>query len=181
MSFQRGDLIFVVASAAPGGKTMALSALMGELRAAGLHPVALKPVETSCPVLDNHDIGTRDGEVLGALNGGLVPRPVIVPYRLRGEGSPASAARAAGLDLRLADLTATLSEAARYGDVLVIEVAGPVLGPIAEDGSALDWAESLAAKLVLVIDRAPAKDQGSLRVLEAATRKRVTVIERVAV
>lgn len=181
MSFAPGDLLFVVGAHAPAGKTKVIAALVAELRTLGLSPVALKPVETSCPVEGDHDIGSRDGAALAALNDPKVPRPVIVPYRLRGEGPAREAARSVGLDLRLADLTATLAEAARYGDVLVIEVVGLALDAIAEDGNPLDWAERVGGKLVVVQDRGSMAVVSTNAVLDAAKAKGLRVFTRMTV
>lgn len=162
MRLEPGDILIVVAAGAPGGKTELLHRLVTALRAQGLRPVGVKPVETSCPTQDDHDIGSRHGPALHTLMGGLVPRPVLVPYRLRAGGAARDAARAAGLELRLDDLVAALHEASRYGDVLVVESSGPALSPLAEDGTALDLAERVSAKLVA----APARTEEEAAALE---------------
>ncbi len=150
MSFVKGDIVFVLSPEAPSGKTRTIESLVKVLKARGFTPVAMKPVETSCPAEEDHDIGSRHGPALHRLMEGRVPLPVLVPYRFRAAGSGRDAARAAGLELSLGDLVQTMAEASRYGDIVVAETTGPALSPLAEDGHALDLAERVAGKLLVV-------------------------------
>lgn len=176
MNFRKGDILLVVAPDAPGGKTEMVERVVGTLRAQGLHPVALKPVETACPAKDDHDIGSRHGEALHRLMDEEVPLPVLVPYRLRRGGAARDAARAAGLELRLEDLVGAMQEASRYGDVLVVESSGPALSPLAEDGTALDLAERVSAKLLVATARTEEGSAGLADLHSEATARGLVLI-----
>ena len=174
MNYQKGDVVLVIGDESPSGKTRAIELLLPQLELAGFTPVAMKPVETACPPLDDHDIGSRDGATLHRLLRGRVPLPILVPYRFRAPGPSRDAARAVGLELTLGDLVHTMNEASRYGDILVVEVAGSLHSALAEDGQVLELAERVSGKLLPVGGMTP---QGEATLAVAAARGLTVVRE----
>ncbi len=80
-----------------------------------------------------------------------MPPLVMVPYRfVQRDSSPLEATRASGLSLRLDHLEQAIRVAGEHGDVLFVELPGPVDGPITEDGTGPDLVARINAPLLLM-------------------------------
>ncbi len=134
------------------GKTYVACALLRAARARGLSVSAFKPVVSG---FDPDDWSDSDpGQLIAALGLRLTPDrlEVISPLRFVAPLAPPMAARLEGRSLSLAELVA-LSRAwiaAESADYQLLETAGGVMSPIAEDGLCLDLMAALPLPAVLV-------------------------------
>ena len=122
------------------GKTYVACALLRAARARGLSVSALKPVVSG---FDPRDWAQSDpGRLITAMGQPLTPKRLetVAPLRFPAPLAPPMAARREGRTVRLDDLRAICrpwlaAEPAEFG---ILETAGGVMSPIAEDGLCLD-------------------------------------------
>jgi dethiobiotin synthetase len=142
-------LVVVAGTATEVGKTWVACALIRELRTRGLTVAARKPAQSFLP-----GDATTDADELAAATG---EDPVSVcPAHRRYEVpmAPPMAAAALGREpIRLAELVdeTTASWPDRAVDVGLVELAGGVRSPLADDGDGVALAAALGPDLVLVV------------------------------
>src|SRR4051812_40372786 len=138
-------LVFVAGTATEVGKTWWTAAVARELRAAGVHVAARKPVQSGDP----GDV--TDGELLAAATG-EDPDTVCPPARtLPLAWAPPMAARELGLPpFTAADLAGGIDWPASV-DVGLVEGVGGPRSPISDDGDNVDLAHLLAPDVVVLI------------------------------
>jgi dethiobiotin synthetase len=132
------------------GKTHVACALLRAARARGIACDAFKPV------LSGFDRGrwaqSDAGRLLAALGRGEDGLNAISPLRFTAPLAPPMAARLEGARLELADILtrcrAWLAESS--AELKLLEGAGGLMSPIAEDGTALDLPENLVLPSILV-------------------------------
>ena len=169
-------LILCVGGTDPGvGKTVVAAALIRCARELGGHPIGIKPVEVGCRHGPDHDLVSVDGDRLRAARGHPLPPLVAAPYRFASSMNPLLAARRAGLELRLEDIAHVVRAASEHGDFLVVELPSGALAPIAEDGSGLDLAHRLNARLFFVGTPAPGVESRLLGMIESARARELMV------
>ncbi|MEW6446274.1 MAG: dethiobiotin synthase [Pseudomonadota bacterium] len=153
--------LFIGATDTGAGKTFLTAALAAELNAQGRRVAVRKPVESGCPEIDGQ-LMPQDAETLRRAAGGREPREVVCPIALRDPLSPPRAARRMKRKLFLEELThacATPGDA----DVLLVEGAGGLFAPLAEDALNADLAAALGLPVLLVVpDRLGAINQALL-------------------
>jgi len=150
-----GRAIFVTSPARGAGKTLVALAWVRALRRRGHRAIGVKPIDTACAPGADHDLLSIDGRHLQTVSGPPdVPYTVIAPYRLGSPLAPGLALAEAGLDLSLDELTETVRDAEKWGDVLVVEGPWSALAPLTAGSVALDLAKSLEARVVIVTDDA---------------------------
>ena len=144
--------LFIAGAHTDIGKTHVACALIRAARAAGQTVAALKPVVSG---FDPADWAASDpGRLLAAL--GREPTPAalaeISPRQYAAPLAPPMAARLEGETLGLADLVepARAWIADSTADLALIEGAGGVMSPLAEDGTNLDLMVALRLPSVLV-------------------------------
>jgi dethiobiotin synthetase len=132
------------------GKTHVACALIRAARARGLACDAFKPVLSG---FDPRRWGESDaGRLLAALGRGEDGLDGVSPLRFAAPLAPPLAARREGARLELADI---LSRCRRWletsgAELKVLEGAGGLMSPIAEDGLSLDLADALGLPSILV-------------------------------
>ena len=144
--------LFVAGAHTDIGKTWAACALLRAARAKGLSVAALKPAVSG---IDPGDWSDSDpGRLLDAMGRELtdVALDEIAPLRFAAPLSPPMAARLEGVDLRISRLVAFCRAglAASDADLMLVEGAGGVMSPMAEDGTCLDLMMALGLPAVLV-------------------------------
>jgi dethiobiotin synthetase len=123
--------------------------------ARGVEVVPRKPVLSGVGNVDGDDddaLAKSDAGLLLAAAGRPVDRAgldAVAPLRFRLPMAPDAAARAEGRRLRLADVVA--AAAVPPGPFVVVETAGGVMSPVAEDGLVVDVAAALTMPCVLVV------------------------------
>ena len=144
--------LFVSGAHTDVGKTWAACALLRAARAKGLSVAALKPAVSG---VDPGDWSQSDpGKLLAAMGRELTDAALdeIAPLRFAAPLSPPMAARLEGVDLRISRLVAFCRAglAASDADLMLVEGAGGVMSPMAEDGTCLDLMMALGLPAVLV-------------------------------
>jgi dethiobiotin synthetase len=142
--------IFITGAGTEVGKTLAGCALIRTLRNRG------QPVAAYKPVLSGYDPeapqDSDPGRLLAALGQPVTPQNIhlIAPLRFDAPLSPPDAARREGAELHMADLVWRCRERmAASQELLIIEGAGGVMSPIAQDGLNLDLMAALETPVVL--------------------------------
>jgi len=142
--------VFITGAGTEVGKTLAGCALIRQLRDRGQAVAAYKPV------LSGYDPATPEasdaGRLLSALGEALTPQNIhrIAPLRFDAPLSPPDAARRESAELHLADLVQRCRERMAASDgLLIIEGAGGVMSPIAQDGLNINLMAALGAPVVL--------------------------------
>ena len=136
--------LFVTATGTDVGKTFVACALLRELTRRRIAIEPFKPVLSGFDDLEASDAG----QMLRAVGRSLMDFQKVSPLRFKAALAPPSAARAEGVRLELAQLTSLCRE--RMTGPLLIEGAGGVMSPIAEDGTNLDLIVALGAPALLV-------------------------------
>lgn len=132
------------------GKTHVACALIRAARARGLSCDAFKPVLSG---FDPARWAESDaGRLLNALGRGEAELDAVSPLRFAAPLAPPAAARREGVRLEIATIlercTAWLERSP--AELKLLEGAGGLMSPIAEDGVALDLPEDLALPSILV-------------------------------
>jgi len=138
-------LVFVAGTATEVGKTWWTAAVARELRSAGVHVAARKPVQSANPG------DATDGELLAAATG-EDPHTVCPPARtLLVAWAPPMAARELGVaPFTTADLAGGVQWPAAV-DVGLVEGVGGPRSPISDDGDNVDLAHLLSPDVVVLV------------------------------
>ncbi len=144
--------LFITGAHTDVGKTYVACAMLRAARAKGLSVAALKPAVSGIDPADWAD--SDPGRLLAAMDRPLTLAELdaIAPLRFAAPLSPPMAARLEGVDLRLSQLTQFCQAglAASAADLTLVEGAGGVMSPMAEDGTGLDLMLALGLPSVLV-------------------------------
>jgi dethiobiotin synthetase len=169
-----GRLVVVTGTGTDVGKTWWTAGLVRALRAAGVTVSVRKPVQSFAPA--DPASGT-DAGVLGDASG-EAPTTVCPAHRwLPAAMAPPMAAAALGLaPFTIADLAAETTWAAPV-DVGLVEGAGGLRSPLADDGDTRSLIDALDPDDVLVVgDAGLGVIHGVRLVTEALAGRRVTVV-----
>ena len=144
--------LFVAGAHTDIGKTYVGCALLAAAHERGLKVEAFKPAVSG---IDPGDWSDSDpGRLLAAMGRPLTDETLqaISPLRFSAALSPPMAARREGVDLRLGALADLCRQAlARaQADLMLVEGAGGVMSPLAEDGLNLDLMAALGLPVLLV-------------------------------
>ncbi|MDE3085756.1 MAG: dethiobiotin synthase [Acidobacteriota bacterium] len=150
MSAGPGRLVLVVGTGTEIGKTWVSCRLLERWRAAGVAVAARKPAQSFEP-----GQGPTDAELLAAASG-EAPEVVCPPERSYPvPAAPPLAARRLGrTPLRLRDLVEALDWPEPGPAVGLVETAGGLRSPQAEDGDAVDLAVALRPACVVLVANA---------------------------
>ncbi len=141
--------LFITATDTGAGKTFVGTRLIEGLRAGGLKVAARKPVESGCPEVEGRLV-PRDAEALRQAAGAWEPMDTVCPIALREPLSPPRAARRMKRKLFLDELVAACKAPDEAGFMLV-EGAGGLFAPLAEDALNADLARALGLPVLLVV------------------------------
>ena len=172
MTARGGRGVFITGADTGVGKTAIACALIRALEAGGLRVAPRKPAESGCPIRDGVMM-PEDAARLARACAHAPPLTAVCRYRFGDAVSPARAARLAGVELRVGDLVAAC--ACDGGDVAVVEGAGGLLSPIANDGVNADLAVALGFPVVVVVADKLGCINHALLTLEAAAARRLAV------
>ncbi|MEW6729255.1 MAG: dethiobiotin synthase [Pseudomonadota bacterium] len=153
--------LFITATDTGSGKTFVASRLVEALTAQGCKVAVRKPAESGCPEIDGRLV-PQDAEALRRAAGGWEPLEAVCPHPLREPLSPPRAARRMKQKLFLEALAAACAMP-EDADLLVVEGAGGLFAPLAEDALNADLARALNLPVLLVVpDRLGAINQALL-------------------
>lgn len=153
--------LFITATDTGAGKTFVGTRLVAALTAQGCRVAVRKPVESGCPEVDGRLL-PQDALALQQAAGGWEPLETVCPYALRDPLSPPRAARRMKKKLWLEQLL-PVCDRPDEADTLIVEGAGGLFAPLAEDALNADLARALALPVLLVVpDRLGAINQALL-------------------
>ena len=150
------SVYFVAGAGTDIGKTYVTTLLVGQLKAEGRDVLALKPVVSGVPAIEDPRFATSDTARLLAAQGVPVTLATVEacsPWRFREPLSPDMAAAAEG---RSVSLQATLDwcrdriAGAHDGAAVLVEGVGGVMSPMTSDGLNLDLVVALGCEVLLV-------------------------------
>lgn len=146
------NTVFIAGSHTDVGKTYVTCALIEAARAARISVSAFKPVVSGLDPLDW--TASDPGRLLAALGrpGSEEHLAEMSPFRFEAALSPPRAAQLEGVDLRLQALVdASMGQVAqKRHELLLIEGAGGVMSPVAEDGLCIDLMRELGLPVIIV-------------------------------
>jgi dethiobiotin synthetase len=157
---------FVTGTDTGVGKTVVACALVRALRARGLDVGAMKPVETGVGAA-----GPLDALALRDSAGCVDPLDDVCPQRFALPAAPTVAADAEQRSVDRGAIRAAFDRLRARHDWLVVEGAGGLLVPAAEDLSMADLAGELALPLVVVARAALGTINHTVLTVEAAERR----------
>ena len=173
--------LFVAGTGTDIGKTHVACLLLRRARARGRTVVALKPVLSGAPNAGDPAFAQSDtARLLDAAGAPLTPDAVTrcSPFRFTAPLAPDQAAaredRRLTLDEVVAAARAGLAEAPADAFALV-EGAGGLMSPVAEDGLGLDWIEHLGLPVLLVAGCYLGAISHALTACEALARRRTAL------
>lgn len=143
--------VFIAGTDTGVGKTHVAVRLIRALASQGLRVAAMKPVAAGAV---RTPLGLRNDDALqlAAAANVAAPYELINPVCLELATSPHLAARAAGVVIDVAAVTAAYAQLAARSDVVVVEGAGGWLAPIDDFGATMqDVALALQLPVVLVV------------------------------
>jgi dethiobiotin synthetase len=152
---------FVTATDTGVGKTFVTAALAASLRARGRDVAVFKPVQSGAVA----DDPSGDAVLLGA----------DCVYAFSAPLAPLVAARAEGRTIELEPILARAGELARAHDLLLVEGAGGLLVPLADDLDLADLAAALGLPLVIVARAGLGTVNHTLLTIEAARTRGLDV------
>ena len=134
------------------GKTLVACSLATALRQQGLRVVPFKPVETGCeadPV--SGELIPADAVLLRKASGTDADLGMICPYRFSSPVAPWVAARQSNVHIDPERLLACYQNLASSHDVVLVETAGGIMVPLAENFHYGDLAQKLRLPALVVI------------------------------
>lgn len=149
MSAPKG--IVIVGSHTDVGKTIVACALMRGLRAAGMSVVPRKPVLSG---VGDDEEARRQCDTALLLDAAGLPFSEfreVTPLVFRAPQAPDAAARAEGRTLLLRDVVEACHLPSAPSSFVVLETAGGIMSPIAEDGLVVDLCVRLGMPVLLVV------------------------------
>jgi len=142
---QAPSMLLIVGTDPGVSKAWTGCALARALRRSGRRVVAVKPLETGCP---GPTAETDDGALLARAMGQAEPQHALP--RFRDPVAPPEAADREGRQIDFEDLVRRVREYAARADIVLVEGAGGLLSPLTWERSALDLAQALEARVLLV-------------------------------
>lgn len=168
--------LFIAGTDTGCGKTSVACALARTLRRAGLRVRALKPVETGCDAGADGERIPADALALAEACGDPAPLERLCPYRLALPAAPIVAAGAESVAIELPRIRKAYREAKSAADLVIVEGAGGLLVPIADDFGMADLAAQLDLPLLLVARASLGTINHTLLTLEAAAARSLRVL-----
>jgi len=162
--------LFVTATGTDVGKTFIACELLREMTRRRIEIEPFKPVLSGFTDAESSDAG----RLLRARGRSLIDFAKVAPLRFKAPLAPPSAARAEGVDLRLSQLVQLCRE--RMTGPLLIEGAGGVMSPIAEDGTNLDLIAELGVPALLVTGSYLGAASHTLTAIEAMRIRKVVIV-----
>lgn len=158
------------------GKTHVTAHLARLLREQGRTVHVRKPVETGC-ICQDGEYWPADGARLREAAGDIEPLSTVCPLRFATPVAAPEAARIEGQELRFhRDLAPILAPARQTnGHVWLIESAGGLLSPLAEDALNVELARETGLPVVLVTPDRLGTLSGTLAAVEALDRRGIPV------
>jgi len=158
--------VFVTGTDTDVGKTVVAAGLVRALARRGVRVAAYKPVEAG---------GHTDARTLWEASGRNGPEEDACVVRLALAAAPSVAAAEEGSAIRLEDLVQGYQRQAARADVVVVEGAGGLLVPLAQDVLVADLVRAIGLPLLVVARDALGTVNHTLLTVEAARTRGMAV------
>jgi len=142
--------LFITATDTGVGKTHIGCALVRVVRQLGLPIDVFKPVESGCLYDESGQLWPADALALQQAAGSQQPLEIICRYQFKTPLAPPEAARREGRQLKLQDLIDACHPLQDRGAFTLVEGAGGLYSPIADDALNIDLALALDLPMLLV-------------------------------
>ena len=167
--------IFVAGTDTGVGKTVVAAGLTRLAWEKGLRVLAVKPIETGCPIRSG-ELYPEDGAFLARATDGDLTLDECAPSRFSLPASPYRAAAMEGKRLKVDDLVEHVLALAEGADLTVVEGAGGLLVPIEERLMMIDLIERLGYPVILVSRSALGTMNHTLLSLEALAKREIDTL-----
>jgi len=141
--------IFVTGTDTGVGKTIVGGGLAALLRNQGLKVGVMKPVETGC-LQEDGSIVPADGKFLKDMAGLELPLDTIVPYQFKEPLAPWVAGKREGVEIAPDYLLEKFKEISQDADFVLVEGAGGILVPLAQDFFFLNLIKQFNLPLLII-------------------------------
>ncbi|MGC9030959.1 MAG: dethiobiotin synthase [Desulfomonilaceae bacterium] len=141
--------LFITGTDTGVGKTLVAAGLTRLARKMGLNAVAVKPVETGCPVR-NGELFPEDGRLLWEASERALTLDECAPFRFAFPAAPFRAAAVVGSRLFPKEICDHIYEIEKHADFTIVEGAGGLMVPIHEKRLMIDLMEDLGFPVLLV-------------------------------
>lgn len=141
--------IFITGTDTGVGKTLVGGAIARALSQSGRKIGVLKPFETGCTG-DEKNLVAADALFLKQMADCLEDINTICPYRMRHPLAPAVAASLESIQVDLDHIQAIFSEMQQRYDIVLVEGAGGLMVPLAENILTADLVKTLQLPLIIV-------------------------------
>jgi dethiobiotin synthetase len=158
--------LFVTGTDTGVGKTVVSTALVAAFARRGLRVAPMKPCETG---------DGDDAQRLIAASGRPWPLDDVSPFRFPLPASPEVAARAAYTRVHIDEIRTAYARLTRDADLAIVEGAGGLLVPLAEDQLTADLVRALELPLLIVARPSLGTVNHTLLTIEAARRRGLRV------
>ncbi|MBI5561324.1 MAG: dethiobiotin synthase [Deltaproteobacteria bacterium] len=165
---------FITATDTGAGKTTITAGLAAALRRLGRNVGVMKPIETGCGE-DGESLVAADAAALKAASGSDDPLYLINPYRFARPLSPRLSARLEGAVIDFGRILAAYDALSRKHDLMLVEGAGGLLAPVADDKTMADVAALLGLPVVIVAPSRLGVINHALLTVEAAHGRGIKV------
>ncbi len=115
----------------------------------GLNAVALKPIETGCPIRDG-ELFPDDGQFLWQAGEKQLSLDECAPFRFAFPAAPCRAASVVGTRLSPREIVGHIREVSDHADLTLVEGAGGLMVPINEKSLMIDLISDLGYPVLLV-------------------------------
>lgn len=141
--------VFITGTDTGVGKTAVAAAIALHLKRTGVRVGVLKPVTSGALDMDDRLV-SEDAELLRWASGCTAPDQDIAPYVFRMPVAPSEAAAREGKTVEIDPICAAFERLAAKHDFLIVEGAGGLLVPLADNLLVADLAVRLALPLLIV-------------------------------
>jgi dethiobiotin synthetase len=141
--------IFITGTDTGVGKTIVAAAIALFLRKAGFRVAVLKPVTSGAVVIDGR-LCSEDAELLRWASACTAPATDIAPYLFREPLAPSESAAREGIVIETGPICEAFGRLSARHDFVIVEGAGGLLVPLAEDLLVADLAKELSLPLLIV-------------------------------
>ena len=159
------------------GKTFVACGLAGALRRRGLSVAPFKPAETGCARDEKSQrLVPADAEMLRQASGTAASLETICPYRFETPVAPWVAAEQSGVTIDPQRLEQCYRDLSAAHDMVLVETAGGILVPLAQDFHYAGLARLLSLPVLVVIGSKLGAINHTLLTLELLQNKGLAVV-----
>lgn len=166
--------LFIAGTDTGVGKTLVAAGLTRLARKMGLNAVAVKPVETGCPI-KNGELFPEDGRLLWEASENAITLDECAPYRFAFPAAPFRAAAVVGAQIFPKEIRDHIHQIAEQADFTIVEGAGGLMVPIHEHYLMIDLIGDIGFPVLLTARSKLGTLNHTMLSVEALKRRGATV------